>query len=337
MENINILNTLGTGLFGTTYTVLYNGKKYALKRQKILKSYITKGTKYPMWREFKFLSQINKFSENDKNFFIRLISYKFYDKCTFINKNKKTILKIVSRLQKSRHCLDMLFDLKDGIIFSIMNKLNKRQILSMTIQIFNAINIMHRYGYYHCDLHSGNIAYKKVKSNNMLCINKYKIPSYGYQFSLIDYGMILSDKFKLNKHEIKKLNIIRRYNYDAIRFYLSLTGITYAFKKKNIKYRHKLLKKLQENCSLYTRIKFMITSMYPELNKHFIKYEKNGIINVYIYIEIIQYLAIYDRHLLAICFNHKYVPNLIADEHIEYIKLNLHKIDNIIDYLYNIL
>ena len=76
MENIQILKILGSGMFGTTYKVkkTTNNKIYALKRQKILRSFITKNTKYYMWRELYFYSWINKLLISDQKFFMKMNS-----------------------------------------------------------------------------------------------------------------------------------------------------------------------------------------------------------------------------------------------------------------------
>jgi serine/threonine protein kinase len=56
MNNFIILKKLGNGVFGTTYLIKNksDGKKYALKRQKILNSEVEKSTKSKIWREIKF-------------------------------------------------------------------------------------------------------------------------------------------------------------------------------------------------------------------------------------------------------------------------------------------
>ena len=147
MDNIKIIKVLGKGLYGTTYMVLFNGKKYALKRQKILKSYITKTSKYPMWREFDFFNWISKLDKSDQKFFMVLYDYKFYSNCNFINQDSTTN-KLILKLNNSKHCLDMLLDLKKGSISTIYDKLlykpNSRRNISLSIQF-----IYHQRKFFH--------------------------------------------------------------------------------------------------------------------------------------------------------------------------------------------
>lgn len=212
MENLKIIKTLGSGLFGTTYLVkkISNKKKYALKTQKILKSYITGGTKYYMWRELRFYLWINKLIKSDQNFFMKMFDYKFYPNCSYSNNNQPDAKnKIVKKLIKSKHCLDLLLDLKDGTLSDLL-KSNKnkhvfslKQIYSMIIQITYICYLLNKSGYIHNDLHYGNIAYKKIPYDKKITINingnKYKIKSFGYQWSIIDYGLILHRKFIMTK------------------------------------------------------------------------------------------------------------------------------------------
>ena len=50
-NDIKIINTLGTGMYGTTYLAKYNNDNYALKIQHILPSDRNKSYKKGLWRE----------------------------------------------------------------------------------------------------------------------------------------------------------------------------------------------------------------------------------------------------------------------------------------------
>ena len=54
--------------------------------------------------------------------------------------------------------------------------------------------------YIHRDAHPKNIMYKKTAKKTMK-INNMIIPTFGYHWYLIDYGLIFHSKFKLNKYE----------------------------------------------------------------------------------------------------------------------------------------
>jgi len=352
MENIKIIKILGSGMFGTTYKVKKtnnNNKVYALKRQKILKSFITKNTKYYMCRELYFYSWINKLSISDQKFFMKMYDYKFYSNCEYFNPvSEKPNNKIIQKLIKSKHCLDLLLDLKDGIVIDLLSKAsfksNKKQFYSMIIQCSYICYLMNKSGYAHNDFHYGNIAYIKVPKNSMIkmIINEkiYFVKSYGYQFSAIDYGLILHNKFILTTKENKTYKNDMTYNKDMKTFYIyCLTNLKNCLKKQYRRERRILLNTLyQEKIELYLRIKYLILFSYPEMIKYYDKFELNGLINKLLYYEIIQYLAIYDIKLISTCFTQNTIkPNNISNQHLEFFKLNISNHLTIIKYFLQLL
>jgi hypothetical protein len=331
MEDIKIISTLGKGMYGTTYLVKKNNKKYALKRQKILRIYITKNTKYSMWREFYFFNYISKLDNFDKKFFMKLIDYKFYSNCDF-NNNFESNNKLLLKLNRSNHCLDQLVELKDGVLKDIIYKLNNKQKISMIIQCIYAMYLMHKSGYYHCDLHTKNIAYKKTK-NKYITINNNKIKTYGYQYSFIDYGLIINKRFLLNRKEKKKLEIYQKFNKDMNIFLsFSIFNIREIIKIKDNKIKQNFINYFKNNyISLYDRIKSIILFNYPE-------YKTYNDINKHLFMEIIQYISIYDNDILKKYFKTEY--KLLPSHILEFIKLNMNKENsyfNVINYLFNLL
>ena len=347
MENLKIIKTLGSGLFGTTYKVIdtKTKKNYALKKQKILKAYITGGTKYYMWRELRFYIWINKLIKSDQNFFMKMIDYKFYSDCSYTNENQPDAKnKIIKKLIRSKHCLDLLLDLKDGTLNDILKKsksalkliLSEKQIFSMIIQITYICYLLNKSSYVHNDLHGGNISFTKVPYNKEILMyingNKYKIKSYGYQWSIIDYGLILHKKFIMTKKEQNTYKNGILYNKDMKTFFIyALTNISSLIRKKQKKtfIVNQLFNKRQE---LYQRIKFLITSIYPSMNKFYKDYELNEKVNKLLFSEIIQYLSIYDIKFLEECFGKKIKQNNILNTHLEFFKFNQNNYENIIKY-----
>lgn len=315
MEDIKIIKELGKGLYGTIYKVKKNDKYYALKRQKILKSFIKRGTKYSLWREISFYSWISK--QKNKNFFMRLYDYKFYSNCNLPNITKK------NKLNKSKHCLDLLLDLKDGSLKIIIDKLSYKQKISLIIQILYIIRLIRRAGYTHNDLHIGNIGFIKV--NRDYKIKNLNIKSYGYQFSIIDYGMILHNRFELNRKDKKKHKNNLKYDGDLSKFFIyTLLNIRFAIKES----KDKLIKYLlTDKYYLYQKIKYIILQIYPTLKNKFKEFENNKKINNILYNQIIQFIAIYDKKFLCKMFNKRYKPNLINDYILEQIKINKYKIE----------
>ena len=54
--------------------------------------------------------------------------------------------------------------------------------------------ILHKNNYRHYDNNSGNICYVKINNEESIILKQLnmKIPSYGYQFSLIDYASCIT-------------------------------------------------------------------------------------------------------------------------------------------------
>ena len=352
MDNIKIIKVLGKGFYGTTYMVLFNGKKYALKRQKILRSYITKSSRYPMWREFDLFNWISKLNKSDQQFFMFLYLYKFYSDCDFSNQNQNATNKLILKLNKSKHCLDMLFDLKNGPIYDIYDKLlskpNSKKNISLSIQFIYAISLLNNSAYVHSDLHMGNLTYTKT-SNKYIQIHlnntKYKFKSYGYQYSIIDYGLIKHKKYNLTHSERKSYNNHIKYNRDIGMFIIYvLLDVNFAIYKKNNHYKNQLICMLYNSYSeLYTRIKNLILFNYPDLlNKYNIlelDIANNAIsdtkykIDKILFFEMIQYIGIYQKDLIFKIYKIEPYPSLIFAKHIEFIKLNIPNYSTIIDYL----
>ena len=292
MENINIIDTLGKGMYGITYKVKRNNKLYALKRQKILKKYINEGTKYPLFREIKFYSWITRLSNSDQRFFVKLYDYKFYSNCSFKHqKEKNQKSKLIKKLIQSNHCLDLLIDLKDGVLRNILLKLNEKQRMSMILQNIYAIYMMYKNGFIHADLHNKNICYTNIDKNRNIILHmpkqKYTIKSYGYQYSIIDYGLALHKNFILSEKERERYGIFRKYNKDLEKFFINtLTNVNYAVKiRKNDLKIYQLMRDVPIN--LYIRIKNIIISLYPELLKSYNKWEKDKNMDYILYYQII--------------------------------------------------
>ena len=194
--------------------------------------------------------------------------------------------------------------------------------------------------YIHNDLHLNNIAYSKINHNQIITIiidgKNYKLKSYGYQFSIIDYGEILHKNFNLNIKKRKRYDDFVRFNRDFSMFFINtLTRTSFAIKKR-VKIAPKLFDALKSKPELYQRIKLLVLSIYPELSKSYAKYEKTNKIDRFILYEVVQFLAIYDKEFLCNIFNSKYEENVLPNSILEYIKLNMKNaksLENIIKYL----
>jgi hypothetical protein len=221
-----IIEVIGTGNQATTYKIQIGKKYYALRREKIFKSEAIKlkeifknkntleNTDNHFYRQIYFNNFINTIN---KNHFITLYKYKI-NKCNFtqnlldFTKNNPNLLKRYNDLLKSKYCIDIIMDLKDGIIYDILSKLSSNQIYSLIIQCIYALHLMHSNGFYHTDINESNIMYKKTTLKTIKIFG-LKIPTFGYLYSIIDYEEVISTKFKLSDNEILNMSS-RNYKYE---------------------------------------------------------------------------------------------------------------------------
>ena len=80
-NDIQIINTLGTGVYGTTYLVKYNNNNYALKIQHILPNDKNESYKKGLWRELDLYDYINTLHPLQQKFFTKLYDYEIIDDC----------------------------------------------------------------------------------------------------------------------------------------------------------------------------------------------------------------------------------------------------------------
>ncbi len=208
-KKIKIISTIDNGIFGIVHVVKTenNNKKYALKIQKINKNDIRKNYSSKVWREIDFAKHMEKYP----NHFMKLYNYTFIHDSTYkqqINENmdnwEHNIKKNYLKLQASNHYIKFLYELKDGNLKSIIYKLNYDQLYSFILQIIYTIYLMNQNGYYHNDIHWKNIAYVKTNKKYIKLFNK-NVPTYGYIFSVIDYGENTNKKYILSELEKKHI------------------------------------------------------------------------------------------------------------------------------------
>jgi serine/threonine protein kinase len=234
VKNYKIIKNIGSGVNATTFKVKKNKKTYAMRREKILNidaieykkkfknKLINENTDKLLYRQIYFNEFINTIN---KNHFLIIYEYKI-SKCKFKQKLNNYIkdnpikLKKYNEISNSNYSIDIITDLKDGTVKDILHNLTNQQIYSLIIQIVYALNIMHTNNYFHRDLHSGNICYKKTSLKTIKIFN-LDIPTFGYLFSIIDYGTVISDKFKLNNKELLNLTFRNLKYEDMVRFLIS--------------------------------------------------------------------------------------------------------------------
>ena len=84
---------------------------------------------------------------------------------------------------------------------NISKTLTKEQYYSFIGQMAYIFLLLKKSGYTHNDLHGENIGITYVNKGKKLDILNYKFPTFGIQFKALDFGMVLHDKYKMNKQE----------------------------------------------------------------------------------------------------------------------------------------
>ncbi len=205
MESTKVVKKLGTGVIGTTYLIVKNGKKYVCKIEKISKNDTICDTSKSLWREIEF----RNFTKNFPNHFMQLKSWGILDDCThkqpippnFID--KKVRLMLIDK-QKSPYCSQLVYTpVLDGTLNKFNTTLNdhhflNKKSLAMMCQVLYALGLLALNGYMHGDIHGGNIMYKKT-DRKTINLGGISVPTYGKQWFMIDYGYVLHKKFDESK------------------------------------------------------------------------------------------------------------------------------------------
>ncbi len=242
-NDIKIINTLGSGMYGTTYLAKYNNDNYALKIQHILPSDRNKSYKKGLWRELDLYEYINSLSESQQTFFTKLYDYEIIDNCNHkqirpfkidLKDKKNKWAMILLELDKSNWCAKFLTEYKGrktlGDYLS-NNTLSINQTYSIILQICNIMVILYDGGYSHNDLHTGNIMLNYTEEKTFKFLNK-RIPFNGFQISAIDYGEVLHKKFRIKyKHYYTNEFLKNRKGFLFIELYNSILNIIINFDK----------------------------------------------------------------------------------------------------------
>ena len=199
LNNIKILDKLGTGKYGIVYLVEYNNNTYSMKIEHILERNLQKNFTSKIYRELDFFNYISTLKLNEQQFFMKLYKYKIIHDCKFIDtipryNNKSTYLK---SLNQSSLCIIYLLDYLGNITLNnylTTNNISIKERVSFMMQLIFIILVLYKGGYSHNDLHTYNVMVIKTNSKYFK-FDKYKIPFYGHRLVLIDYGKVLHNKY----------------------------------------------------------------------------------------------------------------------------------------------
>ncbi len=229
-NEINILKTLGNGVFGTTYLSKYKNKLYAMKIQHILPNERIENYKNALWREIDLYKFIDTLKPQEQQFFTKLYGYEIFNNCKHkqqrslkinFNDEKNKFSQYIKKLDESPYCVKLLTEYKGENTlkkYSISTTPTAKQTYSIILQMCNIVLILYDKGYSHNDFYSGNIMIGKTNNKTFNFLNN-KIPFEGLCVSVIDYGEIMHKKFKThnNKSQYKLfLNDRKKYLFNEI-------------------------------------------------------------------------------------------------------------------------
>jgi serine/threonine protein kinase len=164
LTNIKVIKELGTGMYATTYLVDYKGKKYALKKQKILAGNRNRSSRSITWREIFFFEYVNKMPLDTQKFFCKLYAFKIEDNCKHTQIRPKNIQKNanlkakMNQINASNICANFLIEYKGNMtLYDFMGtKLSAKQIYTILLQLCKIIFVMSDALYSHNNVHLGN-------------------------------------------------------------------------------------------------------------------------------------------------------------------------------------
>ena len=150
------------------------------------------------WKEIQFSE---KFGNKHPKHFMQLKNYYFEAGCPGIQLDGliqnppsswgKQLVAEYRALLAEDVCVYKTYDRMDCILFDILPKMSIPQVYSCLLQVSYAIKMMHKNGYIHGDLHAGNVGAMKTAKNARISLGPVSIPTHGYHFKLIDFGLTL--------------------------------------------------------------------------------------------------------------------------------------------------
>ena len=225
IDNYKVKKTdkiINSGWNASFYKIKIGNKYYGLRREKIFEE---DAIKYDFKEETLLENtESNHLPENlyriiynnltlykiNKIHFVKLYDYRI-NKCKFKQQITTSIMNCPDGLERhnklmdSEYCFDMLVDLKDGDLLDILYKMTQNQLYSMIIQCLYGLYLMSYNGFYHFDLNNKNFLYQKTNKKSIKIFN-LNIPTFGFIWSIIDFGKVLHINFKLSDSEYSTLN-----------------------------------------------------------------------------------------------------------------------------------
>lgn len=231
MNNIKIIKKIGQGMLANVYLCELDKNQYALKVEKIPENNIEFDLSVQEWREVDFSYC---FANNYPNHFVTLCKHSVEEldddssdeseENYVVKKYKikgdycKSTKNRLKKKNKSNFYMKRLYTLVDDVLKNVIDDLSKEQLYSVTIQVAFICFVMQIHGYTHNDLHLKNIGIIWTNDEHITLIDK-KIKTYGIHVKALDFGIVLHNKYFLNKDEtqIHKYGLVNDINRFVIR------------------------------------------------------------------------------------------------------------------------
>ncbi len=276
--------------------------KLVLRRQKIYPEDIANfgpDCGLTIYWEIDFYQFVNSLKLEQQKHFCKLFKYEFTRCDNF---------PIVYKISKSNVVLDQYIEYKEfGAIDEFKDNFesfyaNRKQFIKEALNIFAIIN---ESGYYYSDGHLSNFRYDVDPVTNVRT------------YSLIDYGRIYNEKYKMSVKNKAVMDHIIKFNMQmrifVLKSILLIDTQTMGFKSnedfylKIVAYLREHDKKMLFEIKTYIEDKFKV-NFYDELKKK-PNYLNNRDYSVYV--DIVIYFGIHNKEKLCALAGCKFIPNLM--------------------------
>jgi tRNA A-37 threonylcarbamoyl transferase component Bud32 len=250
MPNIILGKLIDKRILATIYECTLNKKKYIAKIEHVTKN--DKETDNNLVKK-----EINfslKFGNKYPDHFMVLIDHYFEDNCNVIKVDwdihnppkvwRKKLVNEYTSIINEKICLYKIYTKMDVILNNVLKNLTHNQIYSMLLQVSYSMNLLHSYNYIHGDLHCGNVGAIKTLKKATIKLGTHIIPTFGYQWKLIDFGLTLYKEDILTKDDNERYKKETDVMYDEGLFYALTTYIQENSSSFNKKFKQ--LKKSDE-------------------------------------------------------------------------------------------
>jgi serine/threonine protein kinase len=261
-DDIEIIDTLGSGANGIVYKIKSGNEFFALKREKILPTDVDNMQIVPNY-ETQFYDFINSLPAEEQKYFIKRIASRV-TKCDYVHalpefvKVAQEQTERYKSLSASPYCAETIMELGGKSLLA--SNLTSEQWRYVTGQIVRLIQIMRSHGYTINDFHTGNVILRDDGPK----------PS----IALIDYGEIrhISSDSWCNKYYYMNLDLLKLFGilHNGDQFWIKHLSKLKEFPKDNMSNMAQYIKQLPavDGASPWDTVYRYAVMIDPQLPKH---------------------------------------------------------------------